>query len=183
MMAASKRSGGNNSSNKFGLLDVGIGVLVSLALLLTMITYVFPGQVQRVEQEAEREVGQYLNDFGNHNNNHKNHDPDYDSVPSLLENNNNNNMHWVDGEQKLKRELEILAQRQRDGIDVGVPVLTRWLGDDIPAWPTRHADHRRMTEAEWTKRVEEAYAQMRRDEAAWRAEMTRYLESEVAAVG
>ena len=76
---------------------------------------------------------------------------------------NNNHPHgkWVEGEQKLKQQLKILAQRQANQQDIGVPVATRWLGDDIPAWPEQGK------EDEWKRAVEKRYDEMRQEEARW----------------
>mmetsp|Transcript_48581 Transcript_48581/g.72081 ORF Transcript_48581/g.72081 Transcript_48581/m.72081 type:complete len:600 (+) Transcript_48581:72-1871(+) len=40
----------------------------------------------------------------------------------------------VDGEKKLKVELKKLSALQADGKCLGVKVLTRWEGDDVPVW-------------------------------------------------
>lgn len=81
---------------------------------------------------------------------------------------------WVEGEQKLKRALKQLALRQARGVDIGVPVLTRWVGDDIPAWPGPDT----MPQEAWTKAVEERYAAMRKEETEWRARMNEYLQQQ-----
>eukprot|EP00957_Ditylum_brightwellii_P118700 9053671-Ditylum_brightwellii.AAC.1 len=41
---------------------------------------------------------------------------------------------WVDGERKPKKELLELMERQKQGLDKGVPILTRYLGDDVKVW-------------------------------------------------
>jgi hypothetical protein len=83
---------------------------------------------------------------------------------------------WVAGEKKLKQRLKILAERQAQGLDLGVPVLTRWLGEDIPAWPTQDETNP-MPLQEWQKRVEEKYAQMRNEEEAWRLRMADLIQN------
>lgn len=85
---------------------------------------------------------------------------------------------WVDGEKKLKQKLEILVERQRQGNDIGVPVLTRWLGDDIPAWPTEDSDNP-MPIKEWNEKVRLRYEQMRAEEMEWRSQMTQFLKNDL----
>eukprot|EP00977_Amphora_coffeiformis_P015707 scaffold4676_cov164-Amphora_coffeaeformis.AAC.4 len=83
---------------------------------------------------------------------------------------------WVEGEQKLKRALKQLAARQAQGLDIGVPVLTRWVGDDVPAWPSAEI----MPQEVWAQKVEERYAAMREEETTWRARMSEYLKQDTA---
>lgn len=80
---------------------------------------------------------------------------------------------WVEGEQRLKAALTKLAERQAVGLDIGVPVLTRYLGPDVPAWPG-DGD---MTEEAWKAAVQAKYAAMRDEETAWRTQMGDYLAS------
>jgi len=72
---------------------------------------------------------------------------------------------FVDGEKKLKSELVKLKERQKQGMDRGVKVLTQWLGDDIPAWSSKE------NEAEWMKKVEERKAELKSEEAAFWAKV------------
>jgi hypothetical protein len=78
---------------------------------------------------------------------------------------------WVDGEKKLKKELKKLAERQAQGKDLGVPVLTRWLGEDIPAWAGEGIDL-----DDWKNKVDQRYADMRDEEMTWRAKMAGLLD-------
>ncbi|KAL7576973.1 hypothetical protein ACA910_006728 [Epithemia clementina (nom. ined.)] len=151
--------------------DIGIGVLLVGAFLLTVATYLFP-DVRHAEEEQWNQMmkmsGQQkppLKMDGDHAG---------QNYPSL--NLDEISTKWVDGEKKLKRRLEKLAQRQASGMDIGVPVLTRWLGEDIPAWPT-DPDHP-MDVDEWKKKVEERYTEMRQEEMEWRMQVTHYLEDE-----
>jgi len=82
---------------------------------------------------------------------------------------------WVDGEKKLKQRLKLLAERQAQGKDIGVPVLTRWLGDDFPAWVGEKPG---MDETVWKKNVQEKYAQMRKEEEEWQKMVLAKLEEE-----
>jgi hypothetical protein len=79
---------------------------------------------------------------------------------------------WVDGEKKLKKELKKLVELQKEGKFLGVPVLTRWLGPDIPAWPGEGVDPE-----EWQKKVDAKYAEMREEENKWREKVAQFMES------
>jgi len=78
---------------------------------------------------------------------------------------------WVDGEKALKKKLQVLYDRQQKGNDLGVPVLTRYLGEDIPAWITPEI----MDEVEWKKKVEDKYEEMRQEEEIWKEEMSKII--------
>ena len=174
-----RRKGGRsniNSAKRSTSVDISIVVLLLLAFILTAATYLFPAQVEQVEQEAEREMNQLLHHHGQQPP-LKSADTDQDVYPPLSA----MDSRWVDGEKKLKKRLEILAARQQQGLDIGVPVLTRWLGPDIPAWPTDPENT--MPEDEWKKRVEAAYTKMREEEMEWRNQMTAYLEQELQGQG
>ena len=73
---------------------------------------------------------------------------------------------WVDGERKLKKKLKELLEQQQEGKLLGAPVLTRWLGDDFPAWVGEG-----MKEEEWRADVDAKYTEMRKDEEAWQKRM------------
>ncbi|MGK3735423.1 MAG: hypothetical protein ACI90V_002263 [Bacillariaceae sp.] len=78
---------------------------------------------------------------------------------------------WVDGEKALKKKLQVLYDRQSNGKDLGVPVLTRYLGEDIPAWITPDI----MDKDEWKKKVEDKYEEMRKEEEEWKKEMAKII--------
>jgi len=78
---------------------------------------------------------------------------------------------WVDGEKALKKKLQVLYDRQQKGNDLGVPVLTRYLGEDIPAWITPEI----MDEIEWKKKVADKYEEMRQEEEKWKEEMSKII--------
>lgn len=54
-----------------------------------------------------------------------------------------------------------------------MPVLTRWLGDDIPAWAGEGVDVE-----EWKRKVDQKYAEMREEENEWQKHITALLERE-----
>ena len=64
---------------------------------------------------------------------------------------------WVDGEKRLKKKLKKLAELQAAGKELGVPALTRDLGDDIPAWCGSDCG---MTVEEWQAKVDAKCAEM-----------------------
>lgn len=77
---------------------------------------------------------------------------------------------WVDGEKKLKAKLKVLAERQKEGKDLGVPVLTRFLGDDFPAWVERGQD-----EKAWKQKRDAKYEAMRKEDLIWREKAIKAL--------
>jgi hypothetical protein len=87
---------------------------------------------------------------------------------------------WVDGEKKLKQKLQVLYDRQQQGHDLGVPVLTRWLGDDFPAYVTPDMN---IDVAEWKQQVQEKYAEMRKEEEEWQAQMNKIIQQRERDIG
>jgi hypothetical protein len=88
---------------------------------------------------------------------------------------------WVEGEKKLKQKLQVLYDRQeQQGQDLGVPVLTRWLGDDIPAYVTPNMN---IDVTEWKRQVAEKYAEMRKEEEEWQANMNKVIEQRERDIG
>ena len=79
---------------------------------------------------------------------------------------------WVDGEKALKKKLSILEEEQKNNKNLGVPILTRWLGDDFPAWVTPDMD-----EKEWRSKVDEKYAEMRKEEEEWIKQMQKIVDA------
>lgn len=176
-------------------------VLVGAAALLTLIAYYVPtttisSQPKRsmvqMEQAASAEITALWNEFHDAHGNKppipQHQHPQYQqqnqnqqNVPQPPENNIVSpksavtGASWVQGEQLLKQQLAKLAARQAQGLDIGVPVLTRYLGPDVPAWPS--AENNGMTEAEWKAVVETKYAAMRQEEDVWRQKMGEYLQT------
>ena len=88
---------------------------------------------------------------------------------------------WVDGEKKLKKALQVLVDRQAHGLDLGVPVLTRYLGENIPAFYSKDDTSLNLginTVEEWNARIEEKYTEMRIEEERWRDIVTSTLSSD-----
>jgi hypothetical protein len=78
---------------------------------------------------------------------------------------------WVDDEKKLKQALQVLVERQARGLDLGVPVLTRYLGAQIPAFYSKDdasLNQGIATVEEWNTLVQEKYTEMRNEEIRWR---------------
>ena len=85
---------------------------------------------------------------------------------------------WVDGEKKLKKKLTELYEKQQKGELLGVPVLTRWLGDDFPAWVTPDMD-----EKKWRDDVAAKYKEMREEEEAWKQQMQKIMDQREQELG
>jgi hypothetical protein len=77
---------------------------------------------------------------------------------------------WVDGEKALKKKLRVLYDIQNKGEHLGVPVLTRYLGEDIPAFVG--TPDSTMKEEEWKKLVEVKYEEMKLEEVEWQKKMS-----------
>mmetsp|Transcript_29339 Transcript_29339/g.79431 ORF Transcript_29339/g.79431 Transcript_29339/m.79431 type:complete len:296 (-) Transcript_29339:1194-2081(-) len=88
---------------------------------------------------------------------------------------------WVDGEKALKKKLQVLYDHQMNGKYLGVPVLTRYLGEDIPAFVGTPDSP--MKEDEWKKLVEAKYEEMRLEEEEWKKEMAKLVETRERNIG
>jgi hypothetical protein len=82
---------------------------------------------------------------------------------------------WVDGEKNLKAKLKELMKRQQEGKDLGVPILTRWLGEDVPAWMSEEGKARE----EWEQIRKDRYAAMAQEELQWRASVRQSLDTKL----
>jgi hypothetical protein len=140
-------------------------LLLTLAALLMLVTFLFPKQVESEATamahqalEAERQMMDWWSKEGH-------------PKPPLAATSKDHS--WVEGEKRLKQKLKVLAARQAQGKDLGVPVLTRYLGEDVPAWAGEGVDV-----DEWRKLVDEKYAQMREDEIKWQDRIIALLEKE-----
>lgn len=80
---------------------------------------------------------------------------------------------WVDGEKALKKKLQVLYDQQMKGKHLGVPVLTRYLGEDFPAYVGTPDSP--MDVDEWRKSVAEKYEEMRLEEEEWKKEMAKLI--------
>lgn len=88
---------------------------------------------------------------------------------------------WVDGEKRLKELLTPLYEMQKKGKHLGVPVLTRYLGEDVPAYIG--TPDSAMNEAEWRKLVEAKYEEMRVEEEAWKKKMAAHIATREREIG
>lgn len=164
-----------------------IWVLFALAALITIATYMFPEQVHQAENSAMEEVIQVEQDIVKWwsqpvqkppvpLNEHPHFVSDTRDPTERMKQQQQQqsaaSYSWVEGEKKLKEKLKVLYQRQQQGLDLGVPVLTRYLGEDIPAWPEAGK------EEEWQKQVDAKYEEMRREEEEWKAKITALLKAE-----
>ena len=168
-------------------------VLVAACLLAGAAMFFFPTQVQEVETETAKKTKDFVNNafemeqemekqFGNlllHRN-----QPIAIQPPLQADDTNKQRTNeeataemekqpssWVDGEKKLKEKLKVLYERQKNGQDLGVPVLTRYLGEDIPAWPGEGVD-----EKEWKKQVDAKYREMAKEESKWRQDIMKKMD-------
>ncbi|GAX21250.1 hypothetical protein FisN_1Lh079 [Fistulifera solaris] len=157
--------------------------LFALAAIITTITYMFPEKMQQVEYSAMEEVVQVEQDLVKWwsqpiqkppipQDEHPHFVGLTDPNERMKQQSSFSSYSWVEGEKKLKQKLKVLYDRQQQGLDLGVPVLTRYLGEDIPAWPERGK------EDDWQKQVDAKYEQMRREEEEWKARITALLKSE-----
>ena len=176
---------------KFNPVLILMGAAVSL---LCVSWYFFPTEVERVEREAE---------FVGHELAQKARQAEH-QVEGWLHNNKGSgstgganggaasaaqgmdpsermkaqSSKWVDGEKKLKIKLKELAELQKKGEYLGAPVLTRWLGDDFPAWVNKD-----VNEEKWRKDVEAKYAQMRVEEEEWKKQMQQIIDKRERDIG
>lgn len=150
-----------------------IWFLTLVAVVLTMAIWLFPDEVAYAEREAVREA-QLMEEgiadwWAGGDTNAAAPEPKNEATKRMLAQSSK----WVDGEKKLKKMLKELAERQKDGKDIGVPVLTRYLGDDIPAWPKDG-----LSTEEWQKKVDQRYADMRKEEEQWKERIAALLREE-----
>lgn len=148
-------------------------ILIIVAIILTLASYLMPShhQAGRMEQQilsteqrvleqayqTEQSLEQELNGMFHH------HNPATTANAASVRMEQQQNSRWVDGEKKLKAKLKELAALQAAGKEIGVPVATRWLGDDIPVWAGTGVDV-----DEWRKKVDARYAEMREEEEEWK---------------
>mmetsp|Transcript_13416 Transcript_13416/g.28431 ORF Transcript_13416/g.28431 Transcript_13416/m.28431 type:complete len:261 (-) Transcript_13416:389-1171(-) len=81
---------------------------------------------------------------------------------------------WVDGERALRKKLAVLYDQQnKEKKYLGVPVLTRYLGEDIPAYIG--TPDVTMKEEEWRELVKAKYEEMRQEEDDFRKKMESFI--------
>eukprot|EP00531_Pseudo-nitzschia_arenysensis_P013200 CAMPEP_0116155002 /NCGR_PEP_ID=MMETSP0329-20121206/22079_1 /TAXON_ID=697910 /ORGANISM="Pseudo-nitzschia arenysensis, Strain B593" /LENGTH=188 /DNA_ID=CAMNT_0003652015 /DNA_START=218 /DNA_END=784 /DNA_ORIENTATION=+ len=83
---------------------------------------------------------------------------------------------WVEGEKALKKKLKILFNRQAKGQFLAAPVLTRYLGEEIPAYVG--TPDSKLQEDEWKKLVDAKYQEMREEEEEWQKKMALFIEQQ-----
>lgn len=189
------------SSTLMGL-PLWVLVLLAIAITVVTYSFpsgAGSSTVQELEQEVWHELSKLYQQhqppvvvdelYGQHNNNHGDNKATSSSsaknggrhsIPSSQLQLNEasrkmlqQNSRWVDGEKKLKLQLTKLARLQSEGKLLGTPALTRYLGDDFPAWVDEGAD-----KEQWEKRVADKYAEMRQAEVQWNAQMEALIEEE-----
>jgi hypothetical protein len=177
----------NTSSSK----SIRVWVLIVIASMLNMLIYIFPENrkaayetEQRLEQVAydtEQRLEHDVIDWWSKqqqkpplDSSNNDHNYDEQTIQQLRNDANermiNQGSKWVDSEKKLKAALKVLVARQAEGKDLGVPVLTRWLGDDIPVFAGEGVDV-----DEWNRKIQQKYEEMRVEEDRWREMITATL--------
>ena len=148
--------------------------LLCIAMFLTLISYMIsPNDYETLERDAiqaEKDFMEYIQKSQQHSPPQMNHPDDMD--PTMNHDTNNiqqqpplYSFSWVDGEKKLKKELQKLVILQQKGQELGVPVLTRWLGDDIPVYA---GSTNVPNVTEWKINVQKDYEKMRIEEEEWK---------------
>lgn len=153
-------------------------VLLVVAAILTVATYMFPEAEQEAVQEAyaaEQKLEHNVMDWWSQQRKPPVADAEENDDAEIRRAANERMLKqeskWVDGEKKLKEKLKVLAERQRQGQDLGVPVATRYLGEDIPAWPGEDVET-------WNAQVKQKYEEMRREEENWKEMVAAIIQSE-----
>jgi hypothetical protein len=162
-------------------------MVIGLAILMMTISWqLFPNEAIIVEHEAEAlghriaeraiEAEHSMEDWIQHRNDASpsNRAASDAASQAMMQQSSK----WVDGEKKLKRKLMELYEKQQQGELLGVPVLTRWLGDDFPAWVTPDMD-----EQKWRDDVAAKYAEMRAEEEEWKLQMQKIIDQRERELG
>ena len=191
----------NNGVSHYRRSDGGIlriWVLLLIILVLTLIISLFPEprqimynteqQMEKVIYETEQELERDVMEYWLSSKRFYTGDTTGSSVTS-----NTHTMYesdvrmqqqsskWVDDEKKLKQALQVLVDRQTRGLDLGVPVLTRYLGEHIPAFYSKDDPSLNLGIAsveEWNRLIQEKYTEMRNEENRWREIVTKTLLSD-----
>lgn len=161
-------------------------VVVAAACLAVLSSLLFPAQVREVEREAEgatHALAQKAMDIeqeveGWWTQHRQRPEAGGGPVNAATARMEAQSSRWVDGEKALKKKLQVLYDMQQKGENLGVPVLTRFLGDDFPAWVEPGMDGE-----EWKKNVDAKYAEMRQEEEDWKKEMQNLIEQRERDIG
>jgi hypothetical protein len=157
-----------------GLAPILAMICMGVSMMTLSTWYFFPTAVVQVEQEAERDLKGFakkaieaehlVDDWFQQNQGMA--AVAYEDSTAATARMMAQDSNWVDGERKLKKKLKQLLEQQQEGKLLGAPVLTRWLGDDFPAWVGEG-----MKEEEWKANVDARYAEMRKEEEEWQLRM------------
>ena len=192
-----RRNNNNNANRSFSssiktFLFNPINLLLFLAIsIFGLSLYFFPAEVYKVEKdvevvghnlavhaiEAEHEVENWVrtHQYSSSSSslsaaagNVPNKETSKDATARMMAQSSK----WMDGEKALRKQLQVLMdQQQQDNKNLGVPILTRYLGDDFPAFVTKD-----MNEQEWKQKVDEKYKQMRKEEEEWQIQMQQLMD-------
>ena len=179
----SMKRGEMHKKRKLNPTFIAIGAVI---LIMTISWQFFPDEVIKAEHEAEA-IGHRMKEraieaelsveswIQDHNGGSPTGRAASDAASKAMQMQSSK---WVDGEKKLKKKLTELYEKQQNGELLGVPVLTRWLGDDFPAWVTPDMD-----EKKWRDDVAAKYLEMREEEEAWKQQMQKIMDQRERELG
>jgi hypothetical protein len=181
------RHGGSSRSKS--KLNPAILIIALAATVVALSWYLFPSETYNVEQKLEREAEYVTHQMAQAEHEVEGWFHQQQQVPPAHTGDRSasdaatarmmaQSSKWVDGEKAVKRQLKKLLEQQEKGENLGVPVLTRYLGEDFPAWVTKDMD-----EEEWKRKVAEKYKEMGEEEEEWRKEMQKIIDQRERDIG